>query len=165
MKNKNINMLIVALLLAGLMAVMLMFFLEDAHDRFEEDVKLESDGITESVLSVRNLQLVPTQTSEYKVNLMCRASGDYFIYLDYNESVDGGMKSFVVVSVTCNGELIYNGSLKDLLDTDIVVEFEETLFEDEYTVIIFQYHMPYETGNEAQGTYSDFDINLTIKKS
>jgi hypothetical protein len=25
--------------------------------------------------------------------------------------------------------------------------------------------MPYETGNEAQGTYSDFDINLTIKKS
>ena len=165
MKNKNINMLIVALLLAGLMAVMLIFFLEDAHDSFEEDIKIDQDGVLESTLAVRNLHLIPAQSREYKVNLVCKASGGYFVSLDYVEDKDGGMKEFVVVTVSCNGKLIYNGSLKTLLDTDLVLEFEEELYSDTPAVIVFNYSMPYEIGNEAQGTYADFDIKLNINKS
>ena len=54
---------------------------------------------------------------------------------------------------------------KELLDTDLIIEFEETLEADEPRVITFRYEMPYETGDEAQGTYADFNIKLTINKS
>ena len=165
MKNKSINMLIVALLMAGVMAVMLFVFIEDAHDKFEENITVDANGVTETLLEVRDLQLIPTQKSEYSVNLVCAASGDYYVYLDYIEEKDGGMKPFVVVNVSCDGKELYSGRLEELLDTDLVIEFEEKLEADEPRVITFVYEMPYETGNEAQGTYADFDIKLTINKS
>lgn len=165
MKNKNINMLIVALLMAGIMAVMLFVFIDGAHDEFGENITVDANGATETVLEVRDLQLIPAQKSEYSVNLVCEASGDYYVYLDYLEEKDGGMKPFVLVTVSCDGKELYKGGLKELLDTDLIIEFEETLEADEPRVITFRYEMPYETGDEAQGTYADFNIKLTINKS
>lgn len=164
MKNRNINILIVALILAGIMAFMLAVFIEDAHDKFEENITVDAGGVTETTLEVRDLRLIPTQKSEYSVNLVCAASGDYNVYLDYVEKKDGGMKPFVTVTVSCDGNQIYRGGLSELLDNDIIIEFEETLEAKEPRVITFIYEMPYETGNEAQGTYSDFNIKLTISK-
>ena len=165
MKNRSINILIVALLLAAVMSVMLIVFIEEAHNNFEKNITVEANGVTESVIPVRDLQLVPTEKKEYSVNLVCEASGGYFVFLDFVEKKDGGMKPFVVVTVSCDGELVYKGSLAELLDTDKIVEFVSTLEADDPSVITFEYQMPRETGNEAQGTYSDFDVKLSIKKN
>jgi hypothetical protein len=165
MKNKNINMLIVALIMAGLMAFMLAVFIEDTHDKFQEKITVDADGVTETTLEVRDLALIPTQKSEYSVNLVCAASGGYFVYLDFTEEKDGGMKPFVVVTVSCDGKQVYSGRLNELLDSDYIIEFEAELEAKEPRVISFKYEMPYETGNEAQGTYADFNIKLTIKKN
>ncbi len=165
MKKSSINILIVALILSGLMAIALFFFLENTKEDFPEKITVSENGVTESLLPITDLRLKPTDTKEYSVNLVCDASGDYLVSLDYVEKLDRGMKSFVVVTVSCDGEIIYYGSLTALLDTDLVLEFERTLSADDPTVINFKYHMPREIGNEAQGTYSDFNIKLTIKKS
>ena len=165
MKNRSINLLIVSLLLIAAMAVTLIVFLEKAKEDFPKNITVDGDGVTESILPVRDLSLNPTESKEYSVNLVCAASGTYVITLDYVEKVDGGMKSFVDVSVTCGDLLLYSGSLSDLLDTDTVLEMEGELKADDPLTLTFRYEMPKSVGNEAQGTYSDFDIDLKITKA
>ena len=165
MKNRSINLLIVSLLLIAAMAVTLIVFLEKAKEDFPKNITVDGDGVTESILPVRDLSLNPTESREYSVNLVCAASGSYIITLDYVEKVDGGMKPFVNVTVTCGELTLYTGSLSDLLDTDIVLKMEGDLYAEDPLTLTFRYEMPESVGNEAQGTYSDFDIDLKIQKS
>lgn len=165
MKNKNINMLIVGLLLLGLMAVMLIVFVGKAKEDFPKNITVSESGVTESILSVRDLKLNPTESKEYSINLVCAASGSYHIYLDYEEKKDGGMKPFVNVSIKFDNELVYEGGLAALLDGGVVIQFEGELNSNEPLVVSICYLMPYNVGNEAQRTYADFDIHLRIEKS
>ena len=163
MKKRSINMLIVGLLLLGLFAVVLIVFIEDTHDKFEENITVMRDGVTEEVISVENLRLVPTQKTEYTVNLVCAASGDFHVSLDFAEKTDGGMRDFVEVLIKYGDTVAYSGGLSALL-LDKVVEFDGTLYSDKPLPITINYSMPHEVGNEAQGTYEDFIICLKIEK-
>ena len=165
MKNRSINMLIAAFVLLGIFAFALAIFIQWAHERFEDGITVTENGVTEAVLKVRDLKLHPAESKEYTVNLRCEASGSYFIYLDYNETADGGMKGFVNVTVKYNGEAVYEGSLSSLLDSEEIIEFEGVLEADDPQLLLINYEMPRDIGNEAQGTFSDFDIQLKIKKS
>lgn len=164
MKNKSVNILIISFLLLGIISVMLITFLGKAKDDFQNDITIDSDGVTESVLSVQDLKLNPTESKEYSVNLVCAASGTYDVTLDYEEKKDGGLKPFVEVSVKANDETVYEGTLLALLGGDERIEFEGELFQEEPLVVTVRYEMPQDVGNEAQGTYSDFDIHLKIEK-
>ena len=84
---------------------------------------------------MKNLKLTPTEKKEYEILLTCAASGGYDIVLDYEETNDGGMKSYVDVTVKCNNQNVYEGSLTALLDEDKLVEFNGTLESDEPLVI------------------------------
>ena len=163
-KNRSLNMLIVGMLLLCAVSITLAVFLYDAHDEFDDRIVVTEDGVTETIIPVRNLTLVPTETKEYSVDFYCAASGTYEFDVSYEETEDGGMKSFVNVSVTFDDEIIYQGSLKELLDTDTVIEFDGYLNDDDPVRVLFSYEMPYEIGNEAQGTWSDFNIAFAIKK-
>lgn len=166
MKNRSVNILIVALLLLALMSVMILVFLEKAHDDFPNDITVVEDGVTESILPVRDLMLNPTESKEYSVNLYCAASGSYYVYLDYEETEDGGMKHFVDVTVKAGDTVVYEGKLDKIIDDpNEIIQFEGQLKAKEPLTISITYLMPSEIGNEAQGTYSDFDIHLTIKKT
>ena len=165
MKNRSVNILIVSFILIGLFAVALIVFLEHTKDTFAENITVSSEGVTESLLPVRDLRLHPTESKEYSVNLVCAASGGFHVTLDFEEKADGGMKEFVTVTVRCDGELLYEGPLTELLDGDVAVQFEVELYEKDPRVISFTYTMPRDVGNEAQGTYSDFDMHLMIEKS
>ena len=164
MKSKSITLLIFSFLLIGTMAVMLNVFLVQAHDDFRKSVKVGDEGIAEETVTVRGLSLSPTQSQEYEISMSCAASGSYDIALDYEETQDGGLKHHVIVSVYTGGERIYNGLLLDLLDNDTVVEFVGYL-DDEPLIIKVIYEMPYYIGNEAQGTFADFDVHINVKKS
>jgi len=164
MKNRSINILIVALLVICAMAVTLAVFLYDAHDKFDDSIVVSGEGVTEQIVSVRDLALVPTEKKEYSVDFFCAASGVYEFDVEYREIEDGGMKDFVLVTISFDDEVIYEGTLAALLDTDTVVEFDGDLHETKPTTVNFSYEMPYETGNEAQGTWSDFNIAFGVKK-
>ena len=164
MKNRSINMLIVGLLLIAALSVTLMVFIEDTHDKFEERITVNANGKTEAVLEVKDLKLTPSATSEYSINLVCAASGMFDVYLDYEEEKDGGMKNFVNVLIKFDDEIAYSGTLTELLDGNKIVEFVSELKEKEPVIVNIKYEMPYTVGNEAQGTYADFKINLKIVK-
>jgi len=164
MKNKSINILIVSFLLIGMMAVMLITFLEETKQNLAENIKVSENGVTESVQTVRDLKLNPTESKAYSVNLVCSATGSYRIRLDYEEQRDGGMKPFVDVTVKLDGEVIYEGKLIALLDNGEEIEFIGELQEKEPLVVTICYLMPRDVGNEAQGTYADFDVHFNIEK-
>lgn len=165
MKNKSINILIVSLLMLGVMAVMLITFLGKVKEDFDKNITVSEDGVTESVLTVRDLKLNPTESKEYSVNLVCAATGSYHISIDYEEKADGGMKPFIDVTVKAGDEVVYEGKLTALLDNGEIIRFDGELYEKEPLVVSICYLMPYDVGNEAQGTYADFDVHLKIEKS
>ena len=165
MKNRSVNILIASFVLIGLFAVMLIVFLDYAKDGFADSITVSSEGRTESTLPVRNLRLNPSESKEYSINLVCAASGGFDVTIDFVEKADGGMKPFVNVTVKCDGELLYEGSLTALLDGDEVIVFEAELHATEPRVISVCYSMPYNIGNEAQGTYSDFDLYVMVEKN
>lgn len=164
MKNRSINMLIVGFIVLAMMAVGLFVFIEYAHDVFPENITVSAEGKTTTTLPIRDLHLIPAETKEYSVNLVCEASGDYNVILEFNEEKDGGMKGFVNVTVSCDGESIFEGSLVELFEKGKTLEFIRTIEADDPTVITFSYSMPREIGNEAQGTFADFNVLLTIDK-
>ena len=164
MKTKSLNILIVALLLIGIMSIMLIIFLYQAHEKFPQNITVNADDKTETIFSVQDLRLTPTQSKEYEVNLVCDASGAYNIFLEYEETYDGGMKPFVDVTVFCHDNVIYEGALSELLDGGKIVEFEGELASKDPLVVKIRYEMPGTTGNEAKGTSADFDVHIKIKK-
>ena len=100
-KNRSLNMLIVGMLVLCALSVTLAVFLYEAHEEFDDRIVVNEDGVTESIIPVRDLMLVPTETKEYSVDFFCAASGTYEFDVSYVETEDGGMKSFVnVTSVT-----------------------------------------------------------------
>lgn len=153
-----------AFFVLAMMASMLIVLVMQAHNNFPKDIKVREDGVTEDVFSVRNLRLCPTESKAYDVDLFCEASGDYNITLSYVETKPGAMKHFVDVAIKLNGEAVYTGKLASLIDKKEIVSFDETLFANDPQTVTVVYTMPYETGNEAQGTTADFDIHLKIQK-
>lgn len=165
MKNRSVNILIVSFILIGVFAIMLIFFVERAKETFPDNITVSSEGTTDSLIPIRNLRLSPTESKEYSVNLVCEASGSFYITLSFEELADGGMKEFINVTVRADGELLYEGTLIELLDGDVTIDFEGELHATEPLAVSITYEMPREVGNEAQGTYSDFNLHVAVEKS
>ena len=165
MKNRSYNILIVASILFILLSIMLLLYLDNAHKTFEGDIEVNEFGVTETVIPVRDLTLTPGDTKNYDVNLFCKATGSYHVTIDFIEDEDGHMKHFVNVVVLADDEQVYEGPLTELIDEKPTIIFDAVLDESEPTVLTFIYEMPVETGNEAQGTFSNFDIRVNIKKN
>ena len=69
MKAKSLGILVVALLLLMAISVTLVVFIEYAKEKFPEDITVSSEGVTESILPIRDLRLNPSESREYRVNL------------------------------------------------------------------------------------------------
>ena len=165
MKAKTFGIFIVAFILLAAIAVSLYVLIAYAKEVFPENITVHSEGVTESILPVRDLRLNPSESKSYSVNLVCEASGLYLVTLDFIETLDGGMKDFVNVTVLSDGTEVYSGALGKLISGEINAQFEAELSADDPVVITVLYQMPRGIGNEAQGTYSDFDVKLSVKKS
>ena len=68
------------------------------------------------------------------------------------------------MTITADGAVVYQGSLQDLINNGLKVNFKGELQAKEPLVLTFHYEMPREIGNEAQGTYSDFDVHIKVEK-
>ena len=94
------------------------------------------------------------------MNEFFETSGLYDAKIVFTEQKDGGLKNYVVATLTADGEIIYKGSLNQLLGT--TQWFELTPQKDETVNISLVYEMPLDVKNEAQGTYATFDAALTV---
>ena len=165
MGKKTLGILIVAFCLLGIMDTMLIVFLHEKNEDFDNELSITIDGNTEGIMQVRDLQLVPGQSEEYYFTLIGQVSGTFDITLEYLELEDGGLGPFVDVTVTTGTEQIHFGKLEALLNKEDAILFQHDFAPDEILVIVVKYTMPIETGNEAQLTYSDFNLKLLVEKA
>lgn len=164
MKKRSSDVLLVALCLLAIVSSLLVMFIGNTHEEFEQNITVNQDGQTDSVVAIRNLTLNPNESKQYSVNLVCDLSGSYIVDIDFIEIDDGGMKQYVQTVVRRDGIIIFSGGLDELLNTDKILSFESVLNGRNPVVLTFEYIMPYEVGNDAQGTTSDFDVNIKITK-
>ena len=165
MKKSKINILIFCTIALVLIAIVLTMYILDVNKSFNGRIVVRSDGKAHEILEVSDLSLLPTQSKDYEVELISLIEGDFDIMLDYKESDDGNLSTFVDVTIKVGDEVYYEGKLSDLFDSDNVVKFTIFLDKTEPQVIVFTYSMDSEVGNEAKNTYSTFVVDLTIDRN
>lgn len=165
MKNRSFYILITAMVLLSIMAFILIAYIFRADQKFEGSIMVKENGITETLIPVRDLVLSPGVEKDYDVKLICDATGTYDVYLNFVEVEDGGMKEFVLVAVELDGKQVYEGSLTELIDEGVTIETVCELKSNDPVDVTFKYTMPLDTGNEAQGTFSTFDVHVVIEKN
>ncbi len=159
-KRGTSRVLILALCIYALIGIVFFFYIRQAQSDFTEEITVEINGATTSVLKIGELNLKPGEDREYAVKLKSRADGEYKIGLNFAETTDGGLKGFIDTEITCGGET-YTKTLLELLSGEEEIAFICPLKGDVATRIFIHYYMPIEVGNEAQGAVADFDVVLT----
>ena len=163
-KSIKMFMLFLVISVTTFVGIFMWFEIQNAHDDFGEDIVIESNGQTIKNFSIDDLMLNPGQSKDYMVNLVCKAEGTYSIILDFNEIKNGGLKNFVDVDVFVGESLIGTKTLDELLTDGQTLTFSVDLLGDKPVALKMVYKMSNEIKNEAQGTYADFDLKLTIEK-
>lgn len=161
-KIKSLASLVVALLLLSVMAIILIFYVEEDLPRLSETVTVTSDGVLEETLVVDDLTINPGEKRECVIFLKSELDTDFDVTLKFEESFDGGLKSFIDVEIFSGDERVYIGVLAELLSGQ-AVEFNEDL-SNQPTLLKIIYKMPVQTGDEAQNTTASFYIRLKIQK-
>jgi len=163
-KNVKFLVLIMTICVLSFVSIGLYFYMRNAHDKFDDDIVIEVSGKTVENFSIDNLTLTPGVRKEYSVSLYCRAEGDFTVTVDCLEKEDGGLKDFVYVEVSVNGEVVGTEKLSDILKDDCKITFSQELFAKKPAKVIIAYTMSDEIENEAMGTYADFQVEITVDK-
>ena len=131
-------------------------------DDMKKSVTVSADGVTQETLEIKDLSLVPGDKVEYEISLTITASATYHLTLDFSEEKDGGLKQFVNTTIKLDEKEVSSDKLSAFLSGK---KMDEKLAAEEGQVLSLKiiYDMGIEVGDEAQETYSDFDVALTIE--
>ena len=159
-KKRTRNILILVLCIYALIGIVFFFYVRQVQSDFTEEITVEINGTTTSVLKMGELNLKPSESRDYAVNLKSKSDGEYKIDLNFSETTDGKLKDFINAEIAC-GEKKYTKTLRELLSGEDTITFICSLKGDVATRILIHYYMPIEVGNEAQGAVADFNVALT----
>lgn len=163
-KSKSIWILISSFIMVFFISVAVIFNNIDAREDFTNSVKIDGDGYAETTCEIRSLQLHPSESKDYSIEVAPEFGGEYEITINFNEITNGGLKEFVNVSVSI-GDKIYTYLLKNLLDEKNTIKILQNFSKEKPLELIISYAMPYEVGNEAQGVFADFDVKIIFNKA
>ena len=158
--------LMFGILILSLSGIMLSIFIKMASKTFREEIKLELGGeqtTAETVLNykVEALDLSPGNYRECKVVFDAKVDGDFVISLGFEEKEVGELRKYLTVEVSYKDELLVEESLESLFDNGTVTKIPVTAKVNDKIEIAVRYLLPEETGNEAQGAFSKFDLVLS----
>ncbi len=158
--RKELRVLIVSLCVIILVAILLIIFLTGEQENFEKNVTITTDGKVSETLTFEKLDLKPGESVEYTINVKCAVDGEYDVLLEFVQTKNGGISPFVNVDIDYNGN-VKSERLDKLFLSAKAVELVCTLSEKEVQQIKIKYTMPYEVENEAEDTWSIFNVVLT----
>ena len=157
---------IVTVIMLALVIVILLLLVQKKSCNTENSdmtVKLKSNGVTQETLEFEELGLYPGQEKEYTLLITCEETGVYTMDFIFVEVEDHGLKTYVDVSVTMDGETLESGKLDALLSGEkftLETEFSKT----QPVEIRIVYSMSLEIGNEAQGVSALFNLKIEANK-
>lgn len=125
-----------------------------AETKLEEHTEISLRGETNTTLSAELSGFYPGSEQEYEIALTGEGAGDYYVSLNFRaDARSGGLEEYLNVRILA-GDFTTEKNLKELLDgeaLDLGRGAEE---------IRLVYAMPANTGNEAQGTVTEFLIDV-----
>lgn len=158
MKKKRILALVVV---AAIVAGIILYFVLTAESKYKlfKEIVLAESGITYEELEFSANGLKPDSSRDYTLQLTAKDSGRYGLEFSFIEEHDGGLRNFVFVKFEFNND-VKEYSLNELFN-GLTVNFETEISGRAAAQLHIIFIMPYEIGNEAQGTESDFTVSFT----
>lgn len=152
MKNKFVILLICStLLLAGVGGTIAYEASKNSSDEIQ--VEVESDRVTERVVSVTDLSLYPGKEKTYTLKFNAKSVDEIDVSLGFEETETGKLKNYVIVTVS-SGDKTETIGLNELLGGKTLT------FSGKIEIITITYRMDENVGNEAQGAATKFDIRI-----
>ncbi len=162
MTKKLIYILICVLVVFAVAGTSVLFVFFSDKNVFEKNITLSKDDTVSEVLSVSLDGFYPGKSVEYTVNFDGTLKGLFKITITFSRSGETSLSDYITVDIQSGNEIKASKTLTDFLNDDTTVFVIDTADADE-SKLIFRYTMPVDTGNEAQNTKADFDIDLWIK--
>ena len=181
MKNvKTLFIMIVSICIVAALGVVLIFHTQGAKETMKDSISLssltESGAQVSETLSFEDLSFAPGSSSSYEVKFINVMSGSYIFKLEFNETYNGGLSSFVDVEIAIDGTDLKeektllsnyfgnNSSQKKVIDKEIKLE------ENQEVVLKITYSMDQNVGDDestkgASGASTKFDLKLIVKKA
>lgn len=148
--------LIFTIMIAIAIGGILLFNNMEMHDDFRHKVTISEDGVVSEVLAFDSLTMIPGESVGYTVDIESALNSDFIITLDFINTKSGGLEEYVMVEADINGDKRTFSMLTLFEGLDIVYNAE--LFQT--NSLDLRFYMPDTVGNEAQGKFVKFDINL-----
>ena len=165
MSNTKKNLLIACSCMLIAIAFSVLVFVMVVQSNFSDKIVVRRNKEVHEILEVSDLRLIPGESKDYEVDLTSRISSNFTVTLDYNEIEDGGMKNYTDVKIVIEGNTLYEGKLSDLFEDGVELTYDLRLTRGQDTTILITYSMDESIGNEAEKTYTDFYIDLLIKRN
>lgn len=162
-KNKKGVFTVISLVMLTLLGVSLILVIQKTRKEFAHDVKIEVDGNVRQTMSVSLTGFVPGAEKEYAVLMTCTLRGEYSLRLVWEETGDGELDKFLYAAVFLGDELQEERPLTEYLSGRqplIKCKLKKII----PTRLVIRFKMPYEVGNEAMKTVTDFKLTLEINK-
>ena len=125
-----------------------------------------SEDVHEGTAEFREMLVHPGETLEHTLLLKNKVEGECRLKIDFDEHkpnlLANELKKYVYVTVTLSGEpIVENILLEEMFSTEIPV-ITCNLSKKEPVELKILFHMPVETGNEAEFTEAYFDVHVSI---
>ncbi len=158
--NKKTLYLTVGSIGAVLLGVVANVLVINSQNGMMDRIKVTNGETVEETLEVKNLKLLPGESQKYTLLLSSELNGKYLVAFNYKSQKLGGLENFLDVTISHEEEK-QEYLLADLLTESTVIEMPIYLDAQEKEIEIV-YSIDEKVENEAQGTYVDFQIELTI---
>lgn len=122
-------------------------------------IRLDLQDDVRKIVHFTDLSLVPGESSEYNLYLSSQYEDDYLISLQFSETEDRMLKEYAFVRVECEGEVLCDKRLSEVLDSEPLT-CTRKLSEDSECKVKVTYYLPADVGNEAESTSTDFSLMI-----
>lgn len=161
--KKTMVILMFGIFILAFAGIMLSIFLRMAVKTFRDEIRIELGGehtSNETVLdyAVEALDLTPGNYRECKLIFSATMEGEFVVSIGFAEKEVGELRNYLNVEIYQEDESLLNESLGTLFDSKKMTEIPVQTKVNEKIIITVRYLMPVETGNEAQGAFSKFDL-------
>ena len=167
MRNKTMTLVLICSSVIILIGVIVGFATLGHNEERENTTKIAfSEDKTEGAIQFRDMLLHPGESIDYTVLMTNELEGECKLGISFKEHkpnlLANELKKFVYVTVTLDGvTLCENILLEDMFDTEIPLQ-DCVLEKREPVELHIVFHMPVDTGNEAQYTEALFDVLLNV---
>lgn len=139
--------------------------LDSVDDGSRTEINFTEETL-EGKVEFREMMLHPGETAEYTVHLTNEIEGACRLGINFDEYkpnlLANELKEYVYVTVTLGDKTVCKDVLlKDLFSTELPV-MDCVLDAKKPVELAISFHMPVETGNEAEFTEAFFDLVLNI---